>query len=187
MKKMTTRKIIGTLAVALVVSLGVFGTAKASQAFFLGAGNSLVFDGVVGSVTPTSAIIYTTGTNPITVQINRRTSISQGGLTVGDNVKVVARNTGGQIQAQVIQRSGGASGYGTAGDPVLVTRGQVRAKTATTFTVRVNGADVIFHVNASTRFFGGPFSSLHVGENVVAFGQDTGNSSTGFVAQTVFH
>mgnify|MGYP003385645125 CR=1 FL=1 len=192
MRTITPKKLIGSLVVASALTLGIFGTAKASQAFFLGTNKQLIFDATVGSVGTNSVTVYTTSSSPITLQINNRTRFSNrgslGSLSPGDQIKVFARRSGGQLVATLINRPANqTSGYGTAGDLALVQRGTVTAKTADTFTVQLGtGVSVTFHVNSSTRFFGTSFAGLTTGQRVLVIGRDTGSSSTGFVARQVF-
>jgi hypothetical protein len=189
-KKNYTRKVIGTLVLVGVLSLGVFGTARATQAFFLDAGRTLIFDATVASADDDSLTVFTTGTDPIELAITNRTNfagqLDPGELEPGDSVKIIARQQGGQLVARVIRLNEGVSGYGTSGDTVLVSNATVVAKGADTFTVRRNGVDATFHVNGSTRFFRTSFASLAVGQEVTVFGVDSGSSSSGFVARHVF-
>jgi hypothetical protein len=190
MTGITSKKLIGTIAVAFVLAVGVFGTAKAAQAYFLSAGNALIFDGTVGTVGTNSVTVYTTSTTPIVVDVTKRTMFSGGGdlgsLTPGEQLKIVASRRGGVLTATVINAEGGVSGYGSTGDPVVVTSAVVVSTSTGSFTVSNNGVDITFMVSSATRFFNTSLAQLTPGEHLVVIGQDTGSSATGFVAQDVF-
>jgi hypothetical protein len=189
----TPRKLIGTLVLAFALAVGAFGTAKAAQAIFVSAGPTTIFDGVISGKTSHSLTVATNGNTAVTLEVDSHTIItdnqSLGDLNIGEPVKIVARHVDGVLLAKVVNVSSVAS-YGTAGDTVLVQRGAVVSKSGNAnggiIVVKINGLNVTFHINSSTRFFDSSFSGLHAGDDVQIFGQDTGSSSTGFVAQTIF-
>lgn len=192
----TPRKLVGTLVVAFALAVGVFGTAKAAQALFVGAGSTTVFDGVlthVGAGVHPNLTVATNGNNSVTVGTDSHTvvtghqELSQ--LPVPEPVKIVAKNDSGHLVARVVNANS-ASSYGTAGDAVIVQKGTVVSKSGNSnggiIVVDVNGVHVTFHVNSSTRFSHTSFGSLQNGDELMVVGQDTGSSSTGFVAQQIF-
>ena len=189
----TPRKIIGTLALAFALTVAAVGSAKAAQALFVANGSNTIFDGVISSVGSNSIDVATNGNSSVTVDVGPKTVItgnqSLSDLTAGEAVKIVAKNENGTLLAKVINVSA-ASSYGTAGDTVLVQKGTVVSTAGSassgTLVVSKNGVDLTFNVNSSTRFFKTSFAGLHAGDEVTVSGQDTGSSSTGFVAQDVF-
>lgn len=188
----TPRKLVGTLVVAFALAVGVFGTAKAAQALFVSAGSVTVFDGVVTSKSGSNLNVATNGNNSVTVGTDSHTVVTgHQSLSdiVGDAVKIVAKNDSGHLVAKVINASAPSS-YGTAGDAVMVQKGMVLSKSGTAnggiIVVNVNGVHVTFHINSSTRFFNSLTFGGIVGQDVMVIGQDTGSSSTGFVAQQIF-
>ena len=186
----TPRKIIGTIVLAAILLLGVFGTAKAAQAIFISQGRTLTFDAVVGFVGRNDFSAYTTSSSPVTVDVNRRTIFSDHdslrSMMPGDAVKIIATRSGRNLVGNFIDVEGTGSGYGTVGQPVVISNATVQFKTGTSFTVTTNGVSVLFNVNSSTRFFNTSFMQLRRGQRVTIIGVDTGSSSTGFIAQEVF-
>jgi hypothetical protein len=198
MRSITPQKIIGSAVVAFVLAVGAFGTASAASAFFLSSGHSLIFDATVGSVDRNSFTVYTTSSSPITVYTSRSTVLNDhdgdrdrgrdvlNELDPGDAVKIIATRSGNKLTASVIDVETGVNGYGTAGTTVLLSNAKVVSKSISSFVVNSNGIDVTLNVNSSTRFFNTSFRQLRAGQTVVVIGEDTGSSTTGFVAQEVF-
>jgi hypothetical protein len=191
MTGITQKKVIGSLAIAFVVAVGAFGSAKAAQAFFLASGASMIFDATVGSTSSNSLTVYTTSTTPITVDVNSHTLI-QGAtglsnLGPGDEVKIIASRVDGVLTAQIVKVETNISGYGTAGDMVLVSPAVVVSTGANSFVVKSNGVDITFNVDSESKFFNTSLSQLTAGQKLVVIGQDTGDSSVGFYAQDIFN
>jgi hypothetical protein len=186
----TPRKLIGTLALAFVLAVGAFGTAKAAQALFMATGPTLIFDGIVGTVGDGSFTAFTNSTDPVAVDVTNHTVISPSGslsdLHSGDSVKVIAIRQDGALVAQVVTVESNISGYGTAGNTVLLNPATVVLAGDDSFVVDAAGVDTVIHVNDVTRWFNTSLSQLQAGDKLVVIGQDTGNSSSGFVAQDVF-
>jgi hypothetical protein len=190
MTGISSKKLIGSVAIAFVLAVGVVGTAKAAQAFFVSGGHSLIFDATVGSVGSGMVTVYTTSTTPIVVDVTRNTVFEGGGglgsLTPGEQLKIVASRRGTTLVGQVIKAESGVSGYGTTGDTVLVSPAVVVSTGSSSFVVSSNGVDVTFNVSSATRFFNTSLSQLRPGDRLVVIGQDSGSSASGFIAQDVF-
>jgi len=188
MNKIYSKKIIGTfLFSAFVVGVSLAGFSLAGAHFFNGFRN-IHFDGIVNTVNTSNfeMILLTSGTDPVTVQINEHT-VFTGGLSyedilLGDHLKVFAKTRDGVNIAKVVRRVDGGTGYGTAGDMVHVSQATVVSKTADTFTVDSGTANITFRITSATRFIRTNFSSLSAGDSVMVNGTDSG---TEFLAKIV--
>ena len=181
------KKIFGTSSLLAGVGATVLVGAAVAGARFIDTGHQLIFDAQVVSIDDSSMEVVTSGTDPITVQINNRTVFVPRNSPVvpGDDVSIIARTGNNDVvTARVVRKTNGnTTGYGYGrGGQVVVNRGEVIAKGSDSFTVDMNGADVTFKVNTSTRFVRGNFSSLERGDEVQVIGQDNG---TAFIARTV--
>jgi hypothetical protein len=190
MTGISSKKLIGSAAIVFVLAVGVVGTAKAAQAYFVSSGSTLIFDATVGSTGSGSVTVYTTSTTPVVVDVNRHT-VFEGGdglgsLTPGEQIKIVASRHGDTLVGQIVKAESGVSGYGSAGNTVLVSPAVVVSIGASSFVVTSNGIDITFNVSSATRFFNTSLSQLRPGESLVVIGQDSGSSTSGFIARDVF-
>ena len=169
-----------------VVGIAFLSVVTLVQARFINTRNQLLVDGVVEDKMANSFVVATSGTDPITIQVNRRTHFtghdSFSTLQEGDTVHVVAR-VDDQNNARLVRIEHDETGYGTAGDRVMVTEGRVIAKGANSFEIETDAAQITFAVNSSTRFYHTNFASLHVNDRVKVMGTDSG---TQFIAKKVF-
>jgi hypothetical protein len=178
------KKTIGTLALVAVLAGGVFAVSPAdARATFIDSFFNVVIDGVAGDVSGSSMTLFTSGTEPIQVQITGRTRIVRGPIQSGDQVKVTAKVRNGVVTASVIKVTGEGPSYGTRGDKVVVDKALVVSRTHDSFTVESNGIVSTFRVTNATRFFKRTQAQLKVGDEVQVIGTDTGR---GFVAKIVY-
>jgi hypothetical protein len=180
------KKFIGTAVFALILGTFVLVFGSPVLARFIDAGSTLNVDGVVVSVGASSLTLDTVGSSAFELDINSRTVLPTGlsltDIFPGDVLSIIARqHSSGNPLAVVIRKRPGST-YGFPGSSVLVNRGVVVAKNATSFTMDPGAALVSFEVLASTRFVGTNFSLLTPGDVVQVIGNDSGSA---FNAQTV--
>jgi hypothetical protein len=185
MQKYLKKKLIGTGAYAVILSIIAVAAGSTAFAQFIQNGGNLVVDGVVTGVGVATMTIDTVGSGPITVDVTPKTRIippgkALGDFVPGDIVRVIAK-IGSNPSAKVIQERSG-SGYGFPGDLVFVRQGTVVSKGASSFTINTGVAVLTFDVTASTRFIKTSFAALSAGQKAQVIGNDSGSS---FVARTV--
>ena len=186
MQLVLKKKIIGTAVYSLILAVILVAIGSPVFAQFIQTRSTLIVDGVVVAVGSSSLTLDTAGSSAFDIDINSRTIFPSGlalaGISPGDVLSIVARNSGsGNPVARVIRKHEG-SGYGFPGETVIVRRGEVVSKGATSFTVDSGIALITFDVIASTRFVRTNFSILALGDRVQITGRDSGTS---FVARTV--
>ncbi|NTV31440.1 hypothetical protein HGA91_05700 [candidate division WWE3 bacterium] len=185
MNKQTIKKIIGSLGIISIAGLLLFASADIVQARFLYTKNSLLADGVVGSVTNNSFVFYASGSDPIKVSYDRKTVITprHTALHNGDYIDLTGKVNGSRVTANIVRiKRGDGEGYGSEGTNVIITEGKIIDKTSNTLEVKTKISDINFMITPSTRFIGKTLSKLKVNDTVYISGEDTGNS---FVAHLV--
>lgn len=179
------KKLAGTVTYLIVIGAVVFGIGWQASARFIQSGGSLIFDGVVVATSANSLTVATNSSTPVQIFTDNRTIFvrenSPSDYPVGTVVSVVARSSNGTPVARVIQSKPG-SGYGFAGDPVLVRSGEIVSKTANSFTINSGVATITFEVTPSTFFARTSFANLAIGQKVQIIGNDNGSN---FVATLV--
>ena len=194
MNKVYYKKSIGTLVFAvLILGVALVGFSVVRAQFINNPNDKLHFDGIVSQIGPSPfhLTLVTSGTEPVTVHASVATNFTGGlewrHIDVGDHLKVIADLENGRLEAKLIKKIEGGSGYGTAGDVVKIAPSELISKTSNTFTIDSGAADsgaavITFYVDASTKFIGSSFANLNPGDVIQVKGVDSG---TNFLARRV--
>lgn len=182
------KKLLGTLILILLITGVSFTTYNFVDAKFINTESSLNFDGLVTAVTPSSLTLSTSGTEPIEVLINKKTSfvgkLKFQDIKVGDHLKINAVSSGGSVKAKTVKLVSHGSGYGTIGDRVYIEDAVVTSKNTTKRTITVNSGDAIItiQINISTNFDKTSFSQIKIGDELQVTGTDSGEN---FIAKDI--
>lgn len=175
------KKLAGTITYTLIVAAVILGIGWQASARLIQNTSSLIVDGVVVSTSSDSVTIATAGSSPIELQTDNRTILlgaeEPTDYLPGTVVSVVARSSGSQYLARIVQTRPG-SGYGFLGDSVITRRGDIIAKGADNFTIDTGLLNVTYYVTSSTLFSRTSFAELSVGNTVQVIGKDTGSNFT---------
>lgn len=189
MNKVYYKKSIGTLVfTALIMGVALVGFTMVKAQFFNNPNDNLDFDGLVSAKGPLPfhLTLVTSGAEPITVHANATTIFVDGlewrHIDVGDHLKVIADLENGRLEAKLIKKIEGGTGYGTAGDAVEIAPSELISKTSNTFTIDSGAAVITFYVDPLTNFIGSSFANLNLGDVIEVKGVDSG---TNFLARRV--
>ena len=189
MNKVYYKKSVGTLVFAvLIAGIALVGFSGVGAQFINNPNDKLHFDGLVGQIGPLPfhLTLVTSGTEPITVHASEATNfvggLNWGQIDVGDHLKIIADLENGRMEAKLIKKIEGGSGYGTAGDVIKIAPAELISKTSNTFTIDSGAAVITFYVDVSTKFIGSSFADLNPGDVIEVKGVDSG---TNFLARRV--
>ena len=189
MNKVYYKKSVGTLIFSvLIMGIALVGFSVVRAQFINNPNNNLHFDGLVSQIgsLPSHLTLVTSGTEPIVVYVDASTNFAGGlewiDIDIGDHLKVNADLENNRLEAKLIKKIEGGSGYGTAGDVVQIVSAELISKTSNTFTIDSGAAVITFYVDSATNFIGSDFASLNSGDIIQVKGVDSG---TNFLARKV--
>lgn len=190
MNNILTKKLVGTAGIVVALFATLFVGVSSASAYFQLTGKNVQFHAIIESMTPTSMVLLTSSTDPITVIINSKTKYPFGPVNTGDVIFFFGKlNKDGIPVGQIIKKSssGGPSDiYGTDGDKVIVKKVKVKDSQCPWLSTTKNDdlSTIVFKTDANTHFIGTlGCTSLVAGDVVSITGIDT--DADGFVAKSV--